>query len=122
MKISIPTHLVSDESMGDGWLDQAQAATAFAAFLTNRLPTEMWERKIHPQDAEIEFEARRTGDSGQVNNPSAYVTVDGLEDEPLSFQVQALREHLWERFCATCPESLYSIVIPEHEQTTGEPG
>lgn len=93
-KITIPAYRVSDDSMGDGWRDQAEAATAFAAYLEEQLPG-----MIGDEGDEVEFEATRTGDSGMVNNACAYVLVDGEESEALSFRAQHAREQIWERFC-----------------------
>lgn len=47
----------------------------------------------------VEFAAQVTHDSGCVNNPCAYPTVDGEESDALSFRVQTVKEQLWERFC-----------------------
>ena len=98
-KITIPAHRVSDDSMGDGWRDQAEAATAFAAYLEEHLPG-----MIGKESDEVEFTAKRTGNSGMVNNACAYVEVDGEESEALSHHVQIYREQLWERFCNERPD------------------
>lgn len=92
--ITIPTYHVSDDSMGDGWRDQAEAATEFAAYLVDHLPG-----MVSEDGDSVEFAADRTGHSGCVNNACAYVEIDGIEDEGASHRVQIARERLWERFC-----------------------
>lgn len=93
-RLEIPTHNVSDESMGDGWRDQAEAATAFASYLEEHVPG-----MVADEGDEVEFEAKRTGNSGAVNNACAYPTVDGEDSDILSYRVQHAKEVLWERFC-----------------------
>lgn len=92
--ISIPTHKITEESMGEGWADWREAAEAFAAYLEERLPGE-----VSDEGDEVEFSAEVTSDSGCVNNPCAYVTVDGEESDAMSFRVQHAKEALWEEFC-----------------------
>lgn len=92
--ITVPTHKITEESMGEGWSDWHQAAEAFASYLEEHLPG-----KIADEDDDVEFSAEATNDSGCVNNPCAYVTVDGEESDTMSFRVQHAKEALWEDFC-----------------------
>lgn len=93
-KISIPTHKITEESMGEGWANWYAAAQAFASYLEEHLPG-----MVSDEGDEVEFSSEATNDSGCVNNPCAYVTVDDEESDSLSFRVQSAKETLWERFC-----------------------
>lgn len=94
-KITIPTHKISADSMGEGWRDAFEAAQEFAAYLDEHLPG-----MISDEGDEVECEHSATHDSGMVNNACAYVTVDEEESDSMSFLVQHAREQLWERFCS----------------------
>ena len=91
----IPTHKISEDSMGDGWKDAFEAAEAFADYLDENLPA-----MISDKGDEVECKHIATHDSGMVNNACAYVTVDDEESDSMSFRVQNAREQLWERFCS----------------------
>lgn len=93
-KITIPAYKITEESMGDGWRDNYEAAKGFAEYLTERIAAEIAD---DGDVVECDFSATQT--SGCVNNPCAYVTVDDVESDVLSYRVQAARERLWERFC-----------------------
>ena len=99
--ISIPTHKITEESMGEGWTDWREAAEAFADYLEERLP-----EMVADEGDEVEFSAEATDDSGQVNNPCAYVTVDDEESDAMYFRVQHAKEALWESFCNEFAASL----------------
>lgn len=92
--ISIPTHKITEESMGEGWTNWREAAEAFAAYLEEKLP-----EMVAAEGDEVEFSAEVANGSGQVNNPCAYVIVDDEESDPMSFRVQHAKEALWEDFC-----------------------
>lgn len=93
-KITIPTHLITEEAMGNGWKDANEAASEFADYLDEHLPG-----MVADEGDDVECEHRATRDSGMVNNPCAYATVDGEDSEAITFRVQHSREQLWERFC-----------------------
>lgn len=92
--ISIPTHKITEEAMGEGWANWYEAACEFAAYLNAKMP-----EMIADDGDKVEFLAEVTNDSGCVNNACAYVTVDDEESESLSFRVQNAKETLWDRFC-----------------------
>ena len=100
-KIIIPTHKITEEAMGEGWVDAFAAAEAFAKYLDANLPD-----LVADEGDEVECEHQATHDSGLVNSACAYVTVDDEESDAMSFRVQAAREQLWERFCNECPGDL----------------
>lgn len=93
--ITIPTHKISEESMGEGWINWREAAEAFASYLEEHLPS-----RVSDDGDDVEFAAEVTDDSGCVNNPCAYPTVDGEDSEAMSFRVQHAKEALWEEFCS----------------------
>jgi hypothetical protein len=93
--ISIPTHKITEEAMGDGWTNWREAAEEFAAYLEEKLPG-----MVADEGDEVSFAAEVTNDSGCVNNPCAYPTVDGEDSDTLSFRVQHAKESLWESFCS----------------------
>lgn len=92
--IIIPTHYITGESMGEGWSNWREAADALATYMEANLPG-----MVADEGDTVEFEVEVTNNSGCVNNPCAYVTVDDEESEAMSFRVQTAKEQLWERFC-----------------------